>query len=40
MSRRIHLAIFAVLSAISAPALADTIQTVLYKHPQCGCCET
>jgi hypothetical protein len=28
------------LLAISTPALADPIQAVLYKHPQCGCCET
>jgi hypothetical protein len=30
----------AALLAFSSPAFADPIQAVLYKHPQCGCCET
>lgn len=40
MNRIVRLASLAALLAISTPALADPIQAVLYKHPQCGCCET
>lgn len=40
MNRLIRLAGFAMLLAVSTPALADPIHAALYKHPQCGCCET
>ncbi len=40
MNRIVRLTSIVALLAISTPALADPIQAVLYKHPQCGCCET
>ena len=40
MNRTIRLAGFATLLAVSTPALAEPVQAILYKDPQCGCCET
>lgn len=34
-----RLAAFAVAMAIPLPALAATLDAVLYKNPQCSCCE-
>lgn len=30
---------FAVIAAVPAPAFAESIAAVLYKNPQCSCCE-
>ena len=35
-----RLASFAVALAMPLPALAATINAVMYKNPQCSCCET
>jgi hypothetical protein len=40
MDRTLRVTGLAALFAFSTPAFADPIQAVLYKHPQCGCCET
>ncbi len=40
MDRTLRVTGLAALLAFSTPAFADSIQAVLYKHPQCGCCET
>lgn len=34
-----RLAAFAVIFATPLPALASTINAVMYKNPQCSCCE-
>lgn len=40
MDRTIRVIGLAALLAFSTPAFADPVQAALYKHPQCGCCET
>jgi hypothetical protein len=40
MKMTYRLAAFAVALAMPLPALAATIETVMYKNPQCSCCET
>jgi hypothetical protein len=39
MKMTYRLAALAVALAIPAPALAATIEAVMYKNPQCSCCE-
>jgi hypothetical protein len=39
MNRTIRFATFTTLLAFSAPALAEPIHAILYKNPQCSCCE-
>ena len=39
MRRTYRLAAFAVAFAMPLPALAATIDAVMYKNPQCSCCE-
>lgn len=39
MKMTYHLAAFAVVLATPIPALASTINAVMYKNPQCSCCE-
>jgi len=40
MKMPIRLAAFVSLLALPLPALAAPIHAVLYKNPQCSCCET
>jgi len=40
MNRTIRLAGFTALLALSTPALAEPIHAILYKNPQCRCCES
>jgi len=40
MNRTISLAGFTALLALSTPALAEPIHAILYKSPQCRCCES
>lgn len=39
MKHLFHLATIALLAAVPLPALAATIDAVMYKNPQCSCCE-
>ena len=39
MTKSIRLAALIALMSVAAPALAAPIQAVLYKNPQCTCCE-
>ena len=39
MNRTIRLASFVTLLTFSVPALAEPIHAILYKNPQCSCCE-
>jgi hypothetical protein len=40
MKMTYRLAAFAVALTMPLPALAATIDAVMYKNPQCSCCET
>jgi hypothetical protein len=39
MKRFLRLTAFGMFLAFSAPALAEPIHVLLYKNPQCSCCE-
>ncbi|RUO99838.1 DUF411 domain-containing protein [Hyphomicrobium sp.] len=39
MNRTTRLAGFVALVAFSTPAIAEPIHAILYKNPQCSCCE-
>lgn len=39
MKTTLRFATFAALLSMSLPAMAAPIQAVLYKNPQCSCCE-
>ena len=39
MTKTFRLAAILALTSTTLPALADPIQAVLYKNPECSCCE-